>query len=151
MVLSDDDDVMLFTYDNSTDDDEVDHSTEIERRQRSDTQPQRRQQINIFEEEEVDVEHQEASVTNSVDGEEHEEEEEEVDSEEKCQENKENKHEEAGGNDGSISVTLTDPGVLDCPICYEPFYHPVSQVFFLFKFLLLHVFLFLRGQYSHFC
>jgi E3 ubiquitin-protein ligase SIAH1 len=32
------------------------------------------------------------------------------------------------GRDGSISVTLTDPEVLDCSICYEPLSIPVFQV-----------------------
>jgi len=32
------------------------------------------------------------------------------------------------GRDGSISVTLTDPEVLDCSICYEPLSSPVFQV-----------------------
>lgn len=33
--------------------------------------------------------------------------------------------------DGSICVTLTDPDVLDCPICLEPLNSPVFQVCFL--------------------
>ncbi|KAJ4706968.1 E3 ubiquitin-protein ligase [Melia azedarach] len=53
--------------------------------------------------------------------------EEKVDSEEDCQENKEKENEEAGDNDGSISVTLTDHEVLDCPICFEPLSNPVFQ------------------------
>lgn len=32
------------------------------------------------------------------------------------------------GTSGSVSVTLSDPDVLDCPICYEPLCSPVYQV-----------------------
>lgn len=40
----------------------------------------------------------------------------------------------AGPNgDGSICVTLTDPDVLDCPICLEPLNSPVFQVCFSFE------------------
>ncbi|KAL3525505.1 hypothetical protein ACH5RR_013877 [Cinchona calisaya] len=34
---------------------------------------------------------------------------------------------EVGNRDGPISVTLTDPDVLDCPICLEPLSIPVFQ------------------------
>ncbi|KAL0343408.1 UNVERIFIED_CONTAM: E3 ubiquitin-protein ligase SINA-like 10 [Sesamum angustifolium] len=34
---------------------------------------------------------------------------------------------ESGGPSGPISVTLTDPDVLDCPICFEPLCSPVYQ------------------------
>lgn len=39
----------------------------------------------------------------------------------------EDEQEEAGANSGSDSVTLTDPEVLDCPICYNPLTSPVFQ------------------------
>lgn len=35
---------------------------------------------------------------------------------------------ESEGLSGAVSVTLTDPDVLDCPICYEPLCSPVYQV-----------------------
>lgn len=37
---------------------------------------------------------------------------------------------------GSVSITLSDSDVLDCPICYGPFTAPVYQVclFFVFFF-----------------
>lgn len=44
--------------------------------------------------------------------------------------------------DGSISVTLTDPDVLDCPICLEPLTIPVFQVEF-------HFLIFLKFHYHH--
>lgn len=37
---------------------------------------------------------------------------------------------EAEGPSGSVSVTLADPDVLDCPICFEPLCSPVYQVLF---------------------
>lgn len=39
----------------------------------------------------------------------------------------EDEQEEAGANSESDSVTLTDPEVLDCPICYNPLTSPVFQ------------------------
>lgn len=38
------------------------------------------------------------------------------------------------GTSGSFSVTLSDPDVLDCPICYEPLCSPVYQVLILNRF-----------------
>lgn len=35
---------------------------------------------------------------------------------------------ESEGPSGPVSVTLTDPDVLDCPICFEPLCSPVYQV-----------------------
>lgn len=37
--------------------------------------------------------------------------------------------------DGSISATLTDPDVLDCPVCVEPLSIPVFQVFLYLHFI----------------
>lgn len=49
--------------------------------------------------------------------------------------------------DGSITVTLTDPEVLDCTICYEPLSSPVFQVpFHLFSFRCLFAYIFLIGN-----
>lgn len=53
--------------------------------------------------------------------------------------------------DGSISVTLTDPDVLDCPICLEPLTIPVFQVkfhFFVFISILPHCRNFLKANKS---
>lgn len=45
------------------------------------------------------------------------------------------------GTNESISLTLTDPEVFDCPICCEPLSSPVFQVCFSsFKFCLLYVY-----------
>lgn len=55
----------------------------------------------------------------------------------------EDEQEEAGANSESDSVTLTDPEVLDCPICYNPLTSPVFQVWFLVKFTLFHGFVLL--------
>lgn len=38
-------------------------------------------------------------------------------------------------NNGPVSVTLNDPEVLDCPVCYEPLTIPIYQVCFLLKVL----------------
>lgn len=38
-------------------------------------------------------------------------------------------------NNGPVTVTLNDPEVLDCPVCYEPLNIPVYQVCFLLKVL----------------
>lgn len=46
--------------------------------------------------------------------------------------------------DGSISVILTDPDVLDCPICLEPLAIPVFQVEF-------HFLIFFKVSLSPYC
>lgn len=44
----------------------------------------------------------------------------------------------SSSRDSSLSVTLLDPDVLDCPICCEPLKLPIFQVFFLLiSFLIL--------------
>ena len=37
----------------------------------------------------------------------------------------------SSSKDSSLSVTLLDPDVLDCPICCEPLKAPIFQVYFL--------------------
>lgn len=44
-------------------------------------------------------------------------------------------------NNSPVSVTLTDPDVLDCPICLESLAAPVFQVFFLYPFRLFFILL----------
>ncbi|PSS30614.1 E3 ubiquitin-protein ligase SINA-like [Actinidia chinensis var. chinensis] len=93
-------------------------------------QQQQQQQVVEDEEEVVESEHGAEEEERESEYDEEEESEEEEDDEEDDQ----NETETIAGpswskddRDGSISVTLTDPDVLDCPICLEPLSSPVFQ------------------------
>lgn len=108
----------------------------------------------IEEEEKHEVEESYEEI--EVEDEEYEEEEEEIyeiegKNEESCEEIEEAAAANNGGQgdiadtvkrsgNGSISVTLTDPELLDCPVCFCALTTPVFQVSFLLNFLILQSF-----------
>ncbi|GFY86743.1 protein with RING/U-box and TRAF-like domain [Actinidia rufa] len=103
------------------------------KKQRTTTNQQQQQQQQVVEDEEevVESEHDAEEEERESEYDEEEESEEEEDEEEDDQ----NETETIAGpssskddRDGSISVTLTDPDVLDCPICLEPLSSPVFQL-----------------------
>ena len=100
-------------------------SNPTQKRRRVQPHPREEEEDNDEEEEEeeeprgLEIEHPQIETTT---------EEEEEDNNNNNVVEEDNETVESGTRDRSISVTLTDPDVLDCCICYEPLSAPIFQV-----------------------